>query len=180
MEDTRVLVEEESTSKPSEQEISPQKIDQKIQEKISSETDHQGPKPKKETKKGKKKTKSEKTSSADHGENEDDDDKADMGDMGTLFILDLMRQKREKLMRQKKDEKINEMAMKKVRPHVLTTLLSPPLLPKGEFTNYVNRVLGNKMAHNGGGRCKKSQNLVHIVCECPLKVLTSNCKSFPV
>ena len=125
MEDTRVLVEEESTSKPSEQEISPQKIDQKIQEKISSptETDHQGPKPKKETKKGKKKTKSEKTSSADHGENEDDDDKADMGDMGTLFILDLMRQKREKLMRQKKDEKINEMAMKKVRPNQIKCII---------------------------------------------------------
>ena len=124
MEDTRVLVEEESTSKPSEQEISPQKIDQKNQEKISStETDHQGPKPKKETKKGKKKTKSEKTSSADHGENEDDDDKADMGDMGTLFILDLMRQKREKLMRQKKDEKINEMAMKKVRPNQIKCII---------------------------------------------------------
>merc|ERR1712037_628595 len=30
----------------------------------------------------------------------------------TLFILDLMRQRKEKLMRQKKDEKINEMAMK--------------------------------------------------------------------
>ena len=33
-------------------------------------------------------------------------------DMGTLFILDLLRQKREKLMRLKKDEMINEMARK--------------------------------------------------------------------
>lgn len=44
-----------------------------------------------------------------------DDSKAEksgnnLGD--TLFILDLMRQRKEKLMRQKKDEKINEMAMK--------------------------------------------------------------------
>ena len=119
MEDTRVLVEEESTTNPSEQDISPQQIDEKIPEKQTSssaatESDHQGPNPKKESKKGKKKTKGEKTSTAaDHGENEEDD-KADLGDMSTLFILDLMRQKREKMMRQKKDEKINEMAMKKV------------------------------------------------------------------
>ena len=125
MEDTRVLVEEESTTKPSEeQEILARQIDEKIPEKQTSSTEeHQGPKPKKESKKGKKKTKSEKTSSADHGENEDDDDKADMGDMGTLFILDLMRQKREKLMRQKKDEKINEMAMKKVRPNQIKCII---------------------------------------------------------
>ena len=32
--------------------------------------------------------------------------------MGTMFILDLMRQKREKLMRLKKDEMINEAARK--------------------------------------------------------------------
>ena len=33
-------------------------------------------------------------------------------EMGTMFILDLMRQKREKIMRLKKDELINEMARK--------------------------------------------------------------------
>ncbi len=33
-------------------------------------------------------------------------------DLSTMFILDLLRQKREKLMRLKKDELINEMAMK--------------------------------------------------------------------
>ena len=124
MEDTRVLVEEESTTKPSEeQEILARQIDEKIPEKQTSSTeDHQGPKPKKESKKGKKKTKGEKTSTAaDHGENEEED-KADLGDMGTLFILDLMRQKREKMMRKKKDEVINEMAMKKVRRNEIIKL----------------------------------------------------------
>ncbi len=33
-------------------------------------------------------------------------------EMGTMFILDLLRQKREKLMRLKKDEMINEAARK--------------------------------------------------------------------
>jgi len=33
-------------------------------------------------------------------------------EMGTMFILDLLRQRREKLMRLKKDELINEMARK--------------------------------------------------------------------
>ncbi len=33
-------------------------------------------------------------------------------ELGTMFILDLMRQKREKIMRLKKDELINEMAKK--------------------------------------------------------------------
>ena len=33
-------------------------------------------------------------------------------DMATMFIMDLMRQKKEKVMRMKKDEMINEMAMK--------------------------------------------------------------------
>ena len=35
------------------------------------------------------------------------------GDMGTMFILDLLRQKREKVLRMKKDEMIHEMALKK-------------------------------------------------------------------
>ena len=34
-------------------------------------------------------------------------------DMGTMFILDLLRQKREKGLRMKKDEMIQEMALKK-------------------------------------------------------------------
>ena len=37
------------------------------------------------------------------------------GSSNTLFILDLMRQQREKLMRKKKDEMINEMALKMKR-----------------------------------------------------------------
>merc|ERR1712107_822677 len=42
------------------------------------------------------------------------EDHAEMGDMGdTLFILDLMRQRKEKMMRKKKDDMINELAMKK-------------------------------------------------------------------
>jgi hypothetical protein len=35
------------------------------------------------------------------------------GDMNIMFILDLMRQRKEKMIRQKKDDNINEMAMKK-------------------------------------------------------------------
>ncbi len=35
------------------------------------------------------------------------------GDMETMFILDLLRQKREKVLRMKKDEMIHEMAIKK-------------------------------------------------------------------
>ena len=36
-------------------------------------------------------------------------------DMATMFIMDLMRQKKEKVMRMKKDEMINEMALKMKR-----------------------------------------------------------------
>ena len=46
----------------------------------------------------------ESTSSEDRGDYE--------SDLNTMFILDLMRQKREKIMRLKKDELINEMARK--------------------------------------------------------------------
>jgi len=68
--------------------------------------------------KPKKKVKKVNLKVSDHAANGDQvDNKAvaeksgnDLGD--TLFILDLMRQRKEKLMRQKKDEKINEMAMK--------------------------------------------------------------------
>lgn len=53
---------------------------------------------------------------SDHAEDKVDNSKAEVkGDMGTLFILDLMRQKREKLMRKKKDDLINDLAMKKKR-----------------------------------------------------------------
>merc|ERR1712008_623544 len=68
--------------------------------------------------KPKKKVKKVNLKVSDHAANGDQvDNKAvveksgnDLGD--TLFILDLMRQRKEKLMRQKKDETINEMAMK--------------------------------------------------------------------
>merc|ERR1711997_669079 len=66
--------------------------------------------------KPKKKVKKVNVKVSDHAANDEQDDSKpeksgnDLGD--TLFILDLMRQRKEKLMRQKKDEKINEMAMK--------------------------------------------------------------------
>merc|ERR1719361_690441 len=66
--------------------------------------------------KPKKKVKKVNVKVSDHAANGDQVDSKpeksgnDLGD--TLFILDLMRQRKEKLMRQKKDEKINEMAMK--------------------------------------------------------------------
>jgi len=69
------------------------------------------PKPKKKVKKINVKV-------SDHGDQvdkaEDQEEKSEMTGMGdTLFILDLMRQRKEKLMRKKKDDMINEMAMKK-------------------------------------------------------------------
>merc|ERR1712037_81478 len=65
--------------------------------------------------KPKKKVKKVNVKVSDHAEQVDNEavpEKSgnNLGD--TLFILDLMRQRKEKLMRQKKDEKINEMAMK--------------------------------------------------------------------
>merc|ERR1712241_679403 len=58
-----------------------------------------------------------KVTAVDHDETDkaqDQQEKNEMGGMGdTLFILDLMRQRKEKLMRKKKDEMINDMAMKK-------------------------------------------------------------------
>jgi hypothetical protein len=68
--------------------------------------------------KPKKKVKKVNVKVSDHAANGDQVDNPaveeksgnNLGD--TLFILDLMRQRKEKLMRQKKDEKINEMAMK--------------------------------------------------------------------
>ena len=47
-------------------------------------------------------------------ENAENEEKSEVqGDMNTLFILDLIRQRREKTMRKKKDDHINELAMKK-------------------------------------------------------------------
>merc|ERR1711971_104062 len=68
--------------------------------------------------KPKKKVKKVNVKVSDHAANGDQVDNEavpeksgnNLGD--TLFILDLMRQRKENLMRQKKDEKINEMAMK--------------------------------------------------------------------
>merc|ERR1712026_104413 len=68
--------------------------------------------------KPKKKVKKINVQVSDHGDQvdkaENQEEKSEMTGMGdTLFILDLMRQRKEKLMRKKKDEMINEMAMKK-------------------------------------------------------------------
>lgn len=54
-----------------------------------------------------------KTSSGGTGAGASGGDEIDVpADMATMFILDLMRLKKEKVMRMKKDEMINEMAMK--------------------------------------------------------------------
>jgi len=70
----------------------------------------------KSAEKPKKKVKKVNVKVTDHDETDkvQDQEKSEMSGMGdTLFILDLMRQRKEKLMRKKKDEMINDMAMKK-------------------------------------------------------------------
>jgi hypothetical protein len=61
----------------------------------------------------------------------------DLGD--TLFILDLMRQRKEKLMRQKKDEKINEMAMKQ-KQQKLEARQGMRVLTRPSFGGFVGKV----------------------------------------
>ena len=62
----------------------------------------------------------------------------DLGD--TLFILDLMRQRKEKLMRQKKDEKINEMAMKQ-KQQKLEARQGMRVLTRPSFGGFVGKAL---------------------------------------
>ena len=58
----------------------------------------------------------------------------------TLFILDLMRQRKEKLMRQKKDEKINEMAMKQ-KQQKLEARQGMRVLTRPSFGGFVGKAL---------------------------------------
>ena len=65
------------------------------------------------------------------------EEKSDLeGDMGTLFILDLMRQKREKMMRKKKDDLINEMAMKK-KQMMMEAKMGKRVLTRPAFGGFV-------------------------------------------
>ena len=57
----------------------------------------------------------------------------------TLFILDLMRQRKEKLMRQKKDEKINEMAMKQ-KQQKLEARQGMRVLTRPSFGGFVGKL----------------------------------------
>ena len=94
--------------------------------------------------KPKKKVKKVNVKVSDHAANdEQDDSKAEksgnnLGD--TLFILDLMRQRKEKLMRQKKDEKINEMAMKQ-KQQKLEARQGMRVLTRPSFGGFVGEAL---------------------------------------
>jgi len=79
-----------------------------------------------------KPTKSKKSSKKDHA----DDGNADMGDMGTLFILDLMKQRKEKMMRKKKDDMINELAMKK-KQQIMEARMGKRVLTRPSFGGFV-------------------------------------------
>ena len=94
--------------------------------------------------KPKKKVKKVNVKVSDHAANDEQDgSKAEksgnnLGD--TLFILDLMRQRKEKLMRQKKDEKINEMAMKQ-KQQKLEARQGMRVLTRPSFGGFVGKAL---------------------------------------
>ena len=94
--------------------------------------------------KPKKKVKKVNVKVSDHVANDEQDgSKAEksgnnLGD--TLFILDLMRQRKEKLMRQKKDEKINEMAMKQ-KQQKLEARQGMRVLTRPSFGGFVGKAL---------------------------------------
>ena len=93
--------------------------------------------------KPKKKVKKVNVKVSDHAANGDQVDSKpeksgnDLGD--TLFILDLMRQRKEKLMRQKKDEKINEMAMKQ-KQQKLEARQGMRVLTRPSFGGFVGKL----------------------------------------
>ena len=93
--------------------------------------------------KPKKKVKKVNVKVSDHAEQVDNEavpEKSgnNLGD--TLFILDLMRQRKEKLMRQKKDEKINEMAMKQ-KQQKLEARQGMRVLTRPSFGGFVGKAL---------------------------------------
>lgn len=64
-------------------------------------------------------------------------DKSEMqGDMGTLFILDLMKQRKEKMMRKKKDDLINDLAMKK-KQQMMEARMGKRVLTRPAFGGFV-------------------------------------------
>ena len=92
--------------------------------------------------KPKKKVKKVNVKVSDHAEQVDNEavpEKSgnNLGD--TLFILDLMRQRKEKLMRQKKDEKINEMAMKQ-KQQKLEARQGMRVLTRPSFGGFVGKL----------------------------------------
>eukprot|EP00093_Oithona_nana_P009327 09327.XXX_190168_189693_1 [CDS] Oithona nana genome sequencing. len=58
------------------------------------------------------------------------------GDMGTLFILDLMKQRKEKMMRKKKDDLINDLAMKK-KQQMMEARMGKRVLTRPAFGGFV-------------------------------------------
>jgi len=116
MEDYRVANEDTSNEvmEKNERENAEVQSKKETNEKVvqQSSNEKSAEKPKKKVKKV-----NVKVTAVDHDETDkaqDQQEKNEMGGMGdTLFILDLMRQRKEKLMRKKKDEMINDMAMKK-------------------------------------------------------------------
>lgn len=68
-------------------------------------------------------------------------------DMNTLFILDLMKQRKEKQMRKKKDDLINEMAMKK-KQQMMEARMGRRVLTRPAFGGFVgvNAILAGSKA----------------------------------
>ena len=110
MEDYRVANEDTSNEVMEKKELENKAVE--VQKSMKETNEKSAEKPKKKVKKV-----NVKVTAVDHDETDkaqDQQEKNEMGGMGdTLFILDLMRQRKEKLMRKKKDEMINDMAMKK-------------------------------------------------------------------
>jgi len=87
-----------------------------------------------------KDTKKEESSSSapkDHAKVKKTKDKSEVqGDMGTLFILDLMKQRKEKMMRKKKDDLINDLAMKK-KQQMMEARMGKRVLTRPAFGGFV-------------------------------------------
>ena len=73
----------------------------------------------------------------DHAKVKKTKDKSEVqGDMGTLFILDLMKQRKEKMMRKKKDDLINDLAMKK-KQQMMEARMGKRVLTRPAFGGFV-------------------------------------------
>ena len=102
-----------------------------------------------------KDTKKEESSSSapkDHAKVKKTKDKSEVqGDMGTLFILDLMKQRKEKMMRKKKDDMINELAMKK-KQQIMEARMGKRVLTRPSFGGFV-----------GVGKLRQTTNVLKIL-----------------